>query len=365
MDLTKANEALSKAKISLMNMPSVTFFTTICFSMKHIWDDTIQTACTDGTEIRYNPTFFMSLSLEERVFLLVHESCHTAYQHMARLQTRDHSKWNVAADHVINLMLIKSGFRMPSGGLADRQYSDMSTEEVYALLPEQDPDTTDMDLKESSLPPEKLGEVIQDILVRAAIHSKMGNDKPGTIPGEIQVFLDRLLDPKLPWNRILQRYMHSMCKSDYSYRKPNRRFFPQYHLPSLHSTALMDIAIAVDISGSVSDEEFTRFVSEIANIFRSVKPKKITVIQFDTDIRTITVVRSIRELLAIEFKGRGGTKIAPVIYWMAINKPQLMLVFTDGDFYFEQTNTKLPLIWLIHNNPLFKAPYGKVINYQI
>lgn len=365
MDLTEANKALSKAKIGLMNMHSVVFFTTICFSLKHVWDDTIPTACVDGIEIRYNTAFFMKLTPEERVFLLVHEACHVAYGHIARLGTRNHAKFNVAADHVINLILLDRGFKMPKGGLADPQYRGMSTEEVYNLLPEQDPMDVDLDIKESTLPPEELAEHIQDILVRASVHSKMAQDKAGTIPGEIQLFLDKLLDPKLPWHRILQKYMHSMSKSDYTYRKPNRRFFPQYHLPSLYSESLTDIAIAVDISGSVSDYDFMTFVSEITGIFRNLKPKKISVIQFDTDVRSVTVVKSVRELKKIEFKGRGGTIIAPVIDWINKNKPKVTLLFTDGEFRFNTATTKLPIVWLIHGNKEFKAAYGKIVHYDI
>lgn len=58
-----------------------------------------------------------------------------AFLHMDRLQSRNHRKWNVAADHVINLLLLERGFKMPKDGLADQQYKGLSTEEVYKLLP--------------------------------------------------------------------------------------------------------------------------------------------------------------------------------------------------------------------------------------
>ncbi len=128
--------ALNKAKIQLMSKPDTVFFTTVCFSLKHIWDETIPTACTNGKEIRFNPDFFMSLDLEEQIFLLVHESMHVAYMHMDRLNTRNPRKWNYAADYVINHQLISRGFKMPKNCLHDPQYADMSTEEVYNKLPD-------------------------------------------------------------------------------------------------------------------------------------------------------------------------------------------------------------------------------------
>src|SRR4030095_8835742 len=125
------HQALSKAKINLMARPDSAFFTTICFSLMHVWDDRIPAACTNGKVIRFNLQFFMDLNPEERIFLLLHETLHVAYFHMDRLQTRNAGRWNVAADHVINLQLIERGFKMPSMGLADPQYKGMSTEEVY------------------------------------------------------------------------------------------------------------------------------------------------------------------------------------------------------------------------------------------
>lgn len=374
MSFTECMQALSKAKIQLMSRPSSAFFTTLCFSLKHSFSDTVPTAYTDGKNIVYGTKFFMELSMEEQVFLMLHETLHVAYLHTdpVRLSMHNKRKWNEAADHVINLQLIASGFKMPSGknaGLADPQYKGMSTEQVYALLPEPQKDE-DMggfgeDLQESPMPSEELQAGVQDILVRASIQSKMANDKPGTIPGEIQIFLDRLLAPKLPWNRILQKYLQTFSKSDYTFKKPNRRHFPTHYLPTLHSESLMDIAIAVDISGSVTDTDFNRFITETHSILRMMRPNKITLVQFDTEIKSTHAIRSVQELMQVEFKGRGGTYISPVLEWANENKPQLLLVFSDGDFRFYDYETKVKTLWLIHDNPNFQAPYGKVIHYSM
>lgn len=358
-------QALNKAKINLMARPDSAFFTTVLFSLKFIWDESIKTAATNGTDIKINSQFFMSLNPEERVFLLIHEAMHVAYLHMDRLETRIPAKFNVAADHVINLMLIERGFKMPSMGLADPKYKGMGTEEVYNLLPDQDPNKVDMDIQPSDMPSEELQQEVQDILVRASIQSKMQNDKAGSIPGEIQIFLDKLLDPKLPWNRILQKFMNSMTKSDYSFRKPNRRYFPNHHLPSLYSEKLSNLAIAVDTSGSVSDSDFTRFISEIHCILRMMKPEKITLVQFDTAIKEVNEVRTVHELSKVTFSGRGGTRIEPVLKWANETKPQLLMVFTDGHFRFHGDTTATTTIWLIHDNKKFASPFGKTIHYSL
>jgi predicted metal-dependent peptidase len=257
----------------------------------------------------------------------------------------------------------------------------MTTEQVYDLLiqeAKQNPNSPlnspdgfpgiGEDLEDGSasgMDEEELSERIQQTLVRAAIRSKEAEDKPGTIPGDIQLFLDKLLKPKLPWNRILQKYLSQYTKSDYTFRKPNRRFFPDHYLPSLYSVTLIDMAVAVDISGSVSDTDFKRFVSEIASIFRMVKPKKISLIQFDTEIKSVDEIHNFRDLMNVEFRGRGGTDIGEVIKWINAHKPQLLLVFTDGEFNFYDHKTKQDVLWVIHNNKQFKPNFGKAIHYDV
>lgn len=362
--LEELNNAKSKALIYLMARPDTTFFTTIVFSLTFKWDDTIPTACTNGTWVKLNPQFFMNMSVEEQAFLMVHEAMHVAYMHADRLNGRDHSKFNIAADHVINLMLIARGMRMPKSGLADQKYSGMSAEEVYNLLPPP-PKDFESDLMPSDLPSEELQQQVDDILIRAAVQSQMDNDKPGTIPGEIQIYLDNLLKPKLPWKTILSRYIKAMSKDDYTYRKPNRRFFPTHYLPSLFSEKLINIAVAVDTSGSVTDEEFKRFVSEVHGILKMMKPDKLTFIQFDTAIHSITPLKNITDLMNTKFLGRGGTCVEEVLNWADKNKPNLLLVFTDGHFRFQRSTESSNLVWLIHNNPLFAAPFGKTIHYTV
>jgi predicted metal-dependent peptidase len=214
-------KAYNKAKIGLMAKADSVFFTTILFSLKLIWNWEKPTASTNGSDIQVNPIFFMGLSPDERIFLLVHEAMHVALLHMLRLGGKNKEKWNIACDHYINLLLIERGFKMPRNGLADPAFKGLSADQIYALLPDPPPNsgyTPDLELPTD--PIEDIEENVEEILIRAAIQSKMQGDKPGTIPGDIEIFLDRLLNPKLPWQRILQKYIQNLSKHDYSWRKP-------------------------------------------------------------------------------------------------------------------------------------------------
>lgn len=366
---------LNKAKIGLMSKRDSAFFTTILFSLKFMWDREIPTAYTDGEVIHVNPEFFESLSPEFRITMMVHEAMHVAYMHVdpTRMQMRDPEVWTQAADHVINIQLKSRGFAMPDNWLCEDRFDKLSTEEVYDILIEEqkkgkgNPPPGMMDVKASCKSQPDLVQGVKDMLVRAQMQSQMANEKPGAIPGDLQLFLDKLLNPKLPWQTILRKYLTSMSKHDYSWRKPNRRHFPEHHLPSQWSESMEDLVIGVDISGSVADHEFKRFVDEIAGIFKMMKPKKITLVQFDTRIQHVDEIRSIADLMKVEFHGRGGTDVTEILDFAAKKKAKITLIFTDGDFYKPKTDSKPNTIWMIHNNEKhWVSPgFGKTIHYTI
>lgn len=367
MDFTKA---LSLAKIDLMSKPSSVFFSTLCLNLKHIANDEQPTARTNGLTIEYNTNWFLALDREERLFVLLHEIMHVAHMHMFRGQGLDHKKFSIAADYVINNHLIEQGFKMPKGGLADTQYANMAAEEVYKLLPDMLPDPQDQIIYSQGNGDDKGDPVlkveVENLVVMAAIQSEIAKDAIGTVPNDIRIYVNNLRTPPLPWNVLLSRYIQTKTKNDYSWSRPNRRYFPQHYLPSLYSESLTDIAVAVDTSGSVSDSDFEQIIAKVSTIFKMMNPENITLIQFDTEIHTVTRVKSIKELLGIKFSGRGGTNVTPVLDWANKHKPQVILVFTDGEFYKSPTKPKnTDVIWLIHNNESFKCDFGKIVYYKM
>lgn len=379
--------ALDKCKIALMRAKEAVFFTVIAFSLKHKWDTSHSTAYVDGVHMGWNPDFFMGLPPEERIGVMVHEACHIAFDHIGLRKI--HPAWcpdilNKAADHVINLMLLDRGFKLPSFRLADERFKGMNTEQVYKILeqeaangkPQQTNPMADLVVgaqddaagqgkgNPGGMTDAQLQKHVRDMIIRASIQSKMAGEKPGTIPGDIQLMLDEILNPTLPWQTILRRYFTEYAKNDYSWKRPNRRFFPQHYLPSLHSIALMDLTFYVDISGSVADYQFQMFVNEIAGVLKMLKPKHVTIVQFDTAIHHVDKVSSLQELKNIEFHGRGGTHIECILKHMEDNKNQLSLVFTDGGFGWPRDTFKQRIIWLINDNPNWKPQFGDDIHFS-
>lgn len=369
--LTKAKKALDKAKIELMSSPNSAFISTVCFSMKCLWKDDIPTAATDGRAIWFNPYAYLKLTPGQQLSRLLHETWHPALLHLDRLGNRDHHRWNAACDYFINLMLTDAGYEKIDTWLHDEQYRGMSADEIYKALEDQEPEggwpESEDDLREPQNEPDRvdLKAHMDQVLIRAVMHSQMVGDAPGTVPGLVQTYLDKLMNPILPWYRILLKHMHGLNKNDYSWKKPNRRFFPEHHLPSLYSESLDEIAAFVDISGSVSDQDFAQTVSEVHAVIRQFRPRLLHFGQFDTEIKSVHKIKTVKELINTEFHGRGGTIIRPVIEWVAKNKPKLTLIFTDGGFRHYPEDPGTPVIWLIHNNPNWTAPFGKVLHYSM
>ena len=80
----------------------------------------VPTACTNGKRVVYNPEFISGLTDEEMKFLVAHECMHPMLEHNYRRLDRDPKKWNIAADYVINELLVQDGIgKMPEVGVQD------------------------------------------------------------------------------------------------------------------------------------------------------------------------------------------------------------------------------------------------------
>jgi predicted metal-dependent peptidase len=104
-DLTKAQFALDKAKMSFLSINGSPFLATILFGMKHSFCDSVPTLATTGLKLIINPDHFLSIPEKQREAELAHECWHVALDHISRLYDRDHERWNIATDYAINIMM--------------------------------------------------------------------------------------------------------------------------------------------------------------------------------------------------------------------------------------------------------------------
>lgn len=104
-------------------------------SARYIADPKAKTAYTDGDDVYYSPNFMKNLTYNQKVFLIAHEIMHIAFEHIFRRTKDMHKKrWNIATDAVINARLMDAGLEKIEGCVDRPEALDMSAEEVYKML---------------------------------------------------------------------------------------------------------------------------------------------------------------------------------------------------------------------------------------
>ena len=367
--MTKDLESkLLKAKIELMSRSP--FISTIALSLRHIITDKCTTADVCGTTVRYNPTFLEKQSVIQFAGLMAHECWHVAFQHLARRGNRDPLVWNAAADYVINFMLIKAGFEIPKEGLLDSKYDEeWTTDTVYEDLmkDKQDYSCIMLDLNDegegkgdSSNKKLSIDSEITNIIVRARTQSlASGRNIKGDIPDEILRTIDELLNPKLPWQVILHKFLDNRVKEDYSWARKNRRYNNVY-MPSMHSYGLGNLTFAIDTSSSVSEKELQEMLSEIKGVQQIFNPESMRIIDCDADIHEVYEVTQGTDILDLDFHGGGGTSFLPVLDYVDKHPTQALIYFTDLYGEEEMDSVDYPILWIC-NSDHPPAPIGETI----
>jgi predicted metal-dependent peptidase len=381
--LEEAHRLIRKAKLSLILDNKVFFFSALLANLKQKVDTSRKTAATDGVHLWLNPHFVMAQTGPQLVGLLLHEVMHCAFEHMnwATVQKLDRRIHNMAADYYINLMLTKLGFQLPAGGLMDYQYNGMSTMEIYYELmknpPPEDPDydqdiiciggdgpgeeTTGMSAAEI----EEQRETIITNVVKAVQQSELSGH-PGSIPGEVVERLEAVLNPKLPWEALLQNHMSKHAKDDYHWGRPNKRYLPDFYMPTMQSDALNQILVGRDVSGSMRTEWLEEFMPEMIYIWDVLKPLGFRLMDFDTELQCDKTYTYGDEFDPYELTGRGGTDIEPFIDAIRKDSPEIAIIFTDGEFYMpDLSNLYTDLVWVIIGDPNFTVEYGTVIHFEV
>lgn len=360
-----------KAKIEIMTRS--VFISSICLSLKHVISTAVPTAATDNITVLYNPEFIAPLTPMEMAGLMSHECWHVAYQHILRRGSRNPINWNKAGDYVINWQQRTNGFELPKGGLLDAKYADMSTDEIYTLLHQQDPNPSAGNLMlditgdgfgqtpdQATAQAQANRAVVTDILVRAYTQAKLANCPPGTVPAEIERVIDELLHPQLPWPVLCRRFLTTKIKTRNSWTRRNRRWQTVY-LPSKNTKTLSHLTWAVDTSGSVTDEELKEILTEINAAHKMLKPKKMTILDCDARIHNVYEVTPQTNIMKLRFNGGGGTRFQPVLDYVTENPTEALIYFTDLGGENGLVEPNYPVLWISTDNDMAPMPFGQTI----
>lgn len=163
------------------------------------------------------------------------------------------------------------------------------------------------------------------------------NARPGNAPRGWQRWAEQAFHPPQPWRELLGAAIRSATSGsgageDYTYGRPSRRSagLPGVVLPSLRRTPPR-VAVIIDTSGSVSDDELGSALLEVAAISRAVGGRRDLVSVLPCDAAA-QLVHPLCQAAGIPLMGGGGTDLRTG-FAKALRtgpRPDVVVVLTDG-----------------------------------
>ena len=352
--------------------------------------DWLPTAATDGRTIYFNREFFTPLSIKQVEFVIAHEILHNVFDHMSRREGRKPDIFNIAADYCVNGQIVRDGIGDHNiEGIKifhDKKYYGMGPEEIYAknydemdeeqlkalgqLLDEhidwgEDGQDGSGRPKYSKEELKQIRDEMREATVQAAQAAGAGN-----VPANIQRMIKELTEPKMNWRELLRQQIQSLIKNDYTFARPSRKGqMSGAILPGMRFDETIDVAIAIDMSGSIGDDQAKDFISEVKGIMDEYKDYKIKLWCFDTKVYNEQDFDgySGEDILNYEVKGGGGTDFDA--NWEYMKKhdinPKKFIMFTDGypwDSWGDENYCDT--LFIIHGNDSIVPPFGSHAYYE-
>ncbi|MBU3189353.1 VWA-like domain-containing protein [Clostridium bowmanii] len=306
--------------------------------------------------IYFNPYIFLNLTGDQMKSTIKHEIYHILSFHLnrARVLKVKYSTLaiNLAMDIVVNQHLkelphfattldsINFKYSLNMEPYMAMEYYTDKIQMALNLLEEKDESQQD-DSKDSHIEKEydaskthdmweESTEMDEDTLKNFTEKFVRLSDK-GAVPLYLEGMLKGLSGKKaeIPWNMYLKKMMGTLegdrkkTITRRSRRQPNR-----LDLRGELRGHTARITLAIDISGSISDEEFHGAIKEVFNIVKTYK-HEITLLECDTEIRQAYKVKSVSSVRERSIAG-GGTKFTPVFDYVNNTDTNILIYFTDG-----------------------------------
>jgi predicted metal-dependent peptidase len=362
-------------------------------------DDWCSTAATDGLKFYYNSRFIMMLKPKEVEFLVGHEVLHVVYDHMGRRNHRDPQIWNIADDYAVNADLKRhkvGQFITTVPCLYEQKYDGKPAEEIYddlmknvqkidinSLIDQMIDDHMDGDEDgegdgdgdqegkgkgRPKMSPEERERVRQE--VKQAIINAAQSAEAGSLPLGVERLIKQATNPVMPWRELIQTNLTSAIRTDFSWMRPSRR---SWHMdaimPGMTPGEEIDVVVAIDMSGSISNKQAQAFLGEIGGMMDSFDGYKVHVFCFDTEIYNPQDFNSesMDTIDTYEPAGGGGTDFDAIFDYLKKvgNVPKRLICFTDGypcgswgDADYCDTT------WIIHGDPNPNPPFGTYALYD-
>lgn len=314
-------------------------------------DPATKTASIDTRGVvRWNPEFLDSLADPELAGVICHEIMHALMNHAARKGSRDHKRWNKAADRAINHALVTAGITLPTGALLpDYGQNDWTAEQLYDSEPEsedgddgdepgpgqgcgQNPAGDDAGEGEdpSGDPPSE-----RDWNETAVQAASMAGNKPG-----VGALVKALARPpaRVRWRDVLKgacaRAVAAHGHDDVSFSKISKRSGEILYPGPIAYRAL--VAVAIDTSGSVPDAALEIALAEVCEISRISPEIAFYLVTHDAIVQWSGWIQGGKRgdaTIRTAISGRGGTYFDPAYRAIegAGRRFDAMVHFTDGE----------------------------------
>ena len=374
--MTDATNMLSRPKTQLMlHHP---FFGSLAMSTPFIEDTGIDTMCTNGKWIKFNPDYVRSISGDETTGVVAHEVMHITNKHPLRMGNRDHRLWNIATDYAINIIIVDAGLQLPKGALVDEQCRGMSAEKIYNLMQSGElpiPMDDGWSFGEIEAPTNDDGSAMTDsemdqleTEINVKVLSAHANAKMrGKVPAGIEGLIDEMSTPQVDWRDKLRVFVGGDQPDDFTWAKPNKKFMPHgIYLPTVEHFGAGDIVIGCDTSAPVSDEELAVFLGEINGLAQDMQPRSITVIGCDAKVQSVDYYGQGEDVQSINSKGRGGTEVTPVFDYIEEHglPCDSFIYFSDMCVYdFPANAPDYPVLWV--STGATDAPWGELVKANL
>lgn len=360
------------------------FFATVALFARFIPTQQYKTAATNGKDVFFNPDFVRSLPPGELDGVLLHEVLHAALLHAIRRGERDPELWNIAADIVINgIIMAQKVFELPSGGLRSPRLEHLSVEEAYEeLLKNNSEQLQLLQLDLVSLTEEGTGgNQLSDIQPsdnltqtrKAALEAHWRNALQqataivqtighGELPAGMGRELSSLNTAQLDWRSYLWRYL-VQTPTDFS--GFDRRLIGQgLYLETLQGESVQ-VFVAVDTSGSIDATQLQLFLSEVQGILGAYPHIQCNLYYADAEVYGPYELNANSSLP--EPEGGGGTSFIPFFEQVLADwdgQTQAVCVYlTDGCGLFPEQPPELPVLWVVTPGGLDSEqfPFGQAV----
>ena len=319
-------------------------------------------------EMIYNPKFMNSLCdvngkmLDNHVRgVLMHEFYHLVFDHVSHRKPDDkklHKMWNIAADLAINCHIgeknLPEWVYMPGVGKFKNYPPFLSAEKYFKMLqqdPEMQSESGEGEGEGEGGPSQGNGngqfdshdgwddcdpairemakQTIEEFIEKST-NECLKSQSWGTLSNETRESLIKRMHREIDWKKVMRNFIGNAQRAEHynTHRRINRKF-PYIH-PGRRTSHIANVAVAIDQSGSVSDEMLSMFFSELDKL---AELATFTVVPFDDRVFKKKIYKWKKgERRKAERVLNGGTNFDSVVNWLktADEKYDGVIMLTDG-----------------------------------